>query len=95
MIGNNLSLAGEFVANTALLNGINSENKSDALRTFFDEVQSMASSFTDFLEGTILAILEEQMCAAIGTLGREEEIFPTQRSSEVTIPFFCKADIDE
>jgi hypothetical protein len=91
-VGNNLHLAAEFVANTALLNEINSNDKADALRTFFDEVQSIASSFTDFLEGTIVAILEERLGSGLTTLGREEEIFPTRSYNEVAIPFFCKPD---
>lgn len=94
-VGNNLHLAAEFVANTALLNGINSNDKADALRTFFDDVQSVASSFTDFLEGTIVAILEEQLGSGLTTLGREEEMFPTRRYNEVAIPFFCKPDANQ
>ncbi len=89
-VGNNFHLAAELVANTALLNGINSHDKADALRTFFDEVQSIASSFTDFLEGTIVAILEERLGSGLTMLGREEEIFPTQSYNEIAIPFFFK-----
>jgi hypothetical protein len=94
-VGNNLHLAAEFVANTALLNRINSNDKADALRTFFDEVQSIASSFTDFLEGTIVAILEERLGSGLTTLGREEEIFPTRSYNEVAIPFFFKPDANQ
>lgn len=87
-VGNNLSLAGEIVANMALLNGINSDNKSDALRAFFDEVQSITSSFTDFLEGTILAIIEERFGSDLAAHGRDEDIIPSQSYNEVKIPFF-------
>jgi hypothetical protein len=94
-VGNNLHLAAEIVANTALLNGINSNDKADALRIFFNDVQSVASSFTNFLEGTIMAILEEQLGSGLTTLGREEEIFPTRSYNEVAIPFFCKPDASQ
>jgi len=91
-VGNNLFLAGEFVANMALLNEINSDNKSDALGTFFDEVQSIASSFTDFLEGAIWAIMEERFGSDLGALGGDEDIYPTRSYKEVAIPFFYKSD---
>ena len=91
-VGNNLHLASELVANTALLNKINPNDREDALRTFFNEVQSVASNFTNFLEGTVVVILEEQFGAGLGELGCEEEIFPALSYSEVAIPFFCKSD---
>lgn len=94
-VGNNLALVGEFVANTALLNGINSNSKSDAFKTFFDEVQSIASSFIDFLEGTIVAILEERFGSDVAALGRDEEIEPARSYNEVAIPFFCRPDANE
>jgi len=94
-VGNNLHLAAEFVANTALLNGINPSDKAEALRTFFDEVQSVASNFTDFLEGSIVAILEEQLGSSLATLGREEDVFPVRSYGEVAIPFFCKPDTNQ
>ena len=91
-VGNNLHLASELVANTALLNKINPKDREDALRTFFNEVQSVASNFTNFLEGTVVVILEEQLGTGLSALGREEEIFPAFSYSEVAIPFFCKSD---
>ncbi|MBU6481951.1 MAG: hypothetical protein KGS09_15545 [Nitrospirae bacterium] len=91
-VGNNLHLASELVANTALLSAINSNDREDALRTFFNEVQSVASDFTHFLEGTVVAILEEQFGTSLGALGREEEISPARSYREVSIPFFCKPD---
>lgn len=91
-VGNNLHLASELVANTALLNAINANDCEDALRTFFNEVQSVVSNFTEFLEGTVVAILEEQFGTGLGALGREEEISPARSFSEVAIPFFCKPD---
>jgi hypothetical protein len=94
-MGNNLYVASELVANTALLNAINVNDREDALRTFFAEVQSVTSNFTDLLEGAILAILEEQFGTGLGALGREEEISPALSYSEVAIPFFCKPDASE
>lgn len=94
-VGNNLYLASELVVNTALMNGINSSNKSEAMRVFFNEVQSVASNFTDFLEGAILAILEEQLGSSyLETHALEEEIFPIRSYGEVSIPFFLKPDIN-
>jgi hypothetical protein len=91
-IGNNLHLASELVANTALLNAINANDYEEALRMFFNEVQSVASNFTNFLEGIVVAILEEQFGAGLDALGYEEEISPAHSHSEVAIPFFCKPD---
>ena len=91
-VGNNLHLASELVANAALLKAVGPNSREDALLTFFEEVQSVASNFTDFLEGTILSILEEQFGTSIGALGREEEIFPIYSYSDVSIPFFCIPD---
>ena len=92
-IGNTIHLAAEIVVNTALLNGINSGDKAEALRTFLDDVQSTASNLTDFLEGAILAILEEQLGSShFETLWREEEIFPSLSHNEVAIPFFIKPE---
>lgn len=94
-VGNNLHLASELVVNIALLNAINVNDREDALRTFFEEAQSVASNFTDFLEGTVVAILEEQFGTGLCGLGREEEIFPARSYSEVAIPFFYKPDASE
>lgn len=94
-VGNNLHLASEFVVNIALLKAINANDRVEALREFFDEVQSAASDFTAFLEGAILTILEEQSGAGLATLGREEEIFPTCSYNEVAISFFHKVDASQ
>jgi hypothetical protein len=91
-VGNNLHLASELVANAAVLNAINAIDREDALRTFLDEVKSVASNFTNFLDGTVLAILEEQFGTGLGATGREEEISPARSWSEVAIPFFFKPE---
>ena len=87
-VGNNLDLASELVVNTALLNSINPADRSAALKTFFEEVQSLAGSFTVFLEGAIMAILEEASVSPLATQGRDEEIAPRQRFEDVAIPHF-------
>lgn len=92
-IGNNLYPAAELVVNAALLNGINLGDKAEALGKFHSEVRSVASNFNNFLEGTILVILEEQFGSSyLETHGREEEIFPMHSYNEVAIPFFYKPD---
>lgn len=92
-VGSNLYPASELVANTALLNGINSSNKAEALSTFFGEVQSVTSNFTNFLEGAILTILDEQVGSVYQEKHwREEEIFPVHSYSDIAIPFFCMPD---
>jgi hypothetical protein len=92
-VGNNLYLASELVANTALLNGINSSSKGDALSVFYDEVQTATANFTNFLEGAILAIFEEQFGTSyLASLGQEEEILPEHTFNEIHIPFFYKPD---
>ena len=92
-VGNNLHLASEMVANAALLNALNPKGREVALGEFFNEIQSVASDFTNFLEGTIIAILEEHFGTDLSALGREEEISPALSHSEVAIPFFYKPDV--
>lgn len=91
-VGNNLYLGAELAANAALLKTVDPVDPEQGLRVFFDEVQSTAANFTDFLEGAIMAILEELFCTDIGKLGREEEIFPTLAYSQVEVPYFCIPD---
>ncbi|MBX9917047.1 MAG: hypothetical protein K2Y07_07415 [Nitrosomonas sp.] len=91
-VGNNLYLASELVANTAMLSNINPINLEDALGSLFNDTQSMASQFADFLEGAIVAILEEQFGSGLSGIGQEEVILPTHKFSEVSIPYFCVPD---
>lgn len=91
-VGNNLYLASELVANAAMLGSINTTKLEDALGLLFNDTQSMALNFTDFLEGAIVAILEEQFGPSLPSIGREEVISPTRRFSEVSIPYFCNPD---
>ncbi|MCW5799766.1 MAG: hypothetical protein KIT40_14805 [Nitrospira sp.] len=87
-IGNNLALASELVVNTALLNSINPVDRESALNTYFDEVQSVAASFTVFLEGAIIVFMEVVLKSPLAHQGHEEEIAPCQRYEEVAIPYF-------
>jgi hypothetical protein len=94
-VGNNLDLASELVINTALLNSINSADRSAALKTFFEEVQSLAASFTVFLEGAIIAILEEASGSPLANQGHDEEIAPRQGFEDVAIPYFYNHGLKE
>jgi hypothetical protein len=90
-VGNNLHLASELVANAALLNSINPAEKGAALGRFFDEIQGIAATFTDFLEGAILVVLERDFPAELRG-APEESVSPARSISEVGIPFFCKEE---
>ena len=92
-VGNNLYLGAELAANAALLKAIDPDNPEQGLRVFFDEVQSTAANFTDFLEGAIMVILEDMFGADIGQLGREEDIFPALAYAQIKVPYFCLPDI--
>ena len=91
-VGNNLYLGAELAANAAMLKAIDPANAEQGLRIFFDEVQSTAANFTNFLEGAIMVILEDLFGTDIGQLGREEDIFPTLAYAQVEVPYFCLPD---
>ena len=91
-VGNNLYLGAELAANAALLKAIDPVDLEQGLRVFFDEVQSTAAKFTDFLEGAIMVILEDLFGTDIGKLGLEEDIFPALAYSQVEVPYFCLPD---
>jgi len=76
------------VANLAVLNSIKPEDKSESLQSLFDEVQDIASLFTNFLEGAIMALLKKQLGSDLPLYGTEEEILPTRKSDEIAIPIF-------
>lgn len=79
------------MANAALLNSINPADKGEALGRFFEEIQSIVATFTDFLEGAILVTLEKDFPAELKD-APEERISPARSISEVAIPFFCKEE---
>ena len=91
IVGNNLHLASELIANTALLNCINPDDKGEALGQFFEEIQKMAATFTEFLEGVILAVLEREFFTEI-KCAPEESVLPERSFEEITIPFFFKEE---
>lgn|GEM_PF-5921296 len=86
-VGNNLNLASELVVNTALLNSVNPDDRTAALQSFFEDVQSLAGNFTVFLEGVIIAILEEATGAPLSNQGYDEQIFPRETFENVMIPY--------
>lgn len=94
-VGNNLHLASELVVNFALMNSINPADRSGAMKTFFEEVQSLATSFTVFLEGAIIAIIEEAAGSPLASQGYEEEIAPRKDFKDVAIPYFCNHGLNE
>lgn len=94
-VGNNLYLGAELAANAALLKAIDPVSPEQGLRVFFDEVQSTASNFTDFLEGAIMVILEDLFGTDIGQLGRDEDIFPVLAYAQVEVPYFCLPDTSQ
>jgi len=87
-VGNNLALASELVVNTALLNAINSVDRTVALQTYIGEIQSLAANFTVFLEGVMIAILEETTQTPLANQGYDEDIAPQRGFEDVAIPHF-------
>ena len=88
VVGNTFYQASELVANLAVLNSINPQDRSASLQRFFAEVQEVASLFIHFLQGVIMAILEKQFGSDFSRYGTVEEIFPSRKFDEIAIPFF-------
>lgn len=59
-----------------------------------DETQSIASSFTAFLEGAMIAIFEEAAQLPLSQQGYKEEISPGKKFEDVVIPYFYVHDIE-
>jgi hypothetical protein len=91
-IGNNLHLAAELVANAAVLKAVNPTNPEVGFQTFLDDVQTMTSHFTTFLEGAAIVLLETTLGGKLADHGREEELHVQQSYSEVQLPYFCAPD---
>lgn len=87
-IGNNLSIAGELVANRALLNHGDSKSLPDGFTKFFDDIHSISSCFTDFAEGVTIVILRSRMGENLESFAVEEEIASLLNYEDVCIPFF-------
>lgn len=88
VIGNNLYLGAELVANAALLSSIDSENMVNAQFIFFEEIQAVAANFNNFLEGAAMIILDKIFNGEIAV--REDEISPKLAPDEVFLPYFCR-----
>ena len=86
--GNTFHQASETAVNLAVLNGINREDKSAALKTFLDDIQNAADLFNDFLDGVILVILVRCFGTNLSALWVEDEVHPTKSLDEIDIPFF-------
>ena len=86
--GNTFSLASETAVNLAVLNGINRQDRTAALKAFLDEVQNVTLLFIDFLSGVTLVLLERCFGDNLSALGVEEELHPTKDLDEIDIPFF-------
>ena len=90
VVGNTFYQASELVANLAVLNSIDPQDKPASMQKFFEEVEEVASLFIDFSQGAIMAILEKQFGSEFLRLGTEEEIFPSRKFDEIAIPFFYR-----
>lgn len=87
-VGNNMYIASELVVNSAVLNATSQQDEAAALETFLDEVQSVASHFTSFLEGAILVLLESALPTPLAGQSRCESIEPRFCFGDVAIPHF-------
>lgn len=93
-VGNNFALASELVVLNAVLNSINPADKAAALQKFFDEVQSLAEHFTIFLEGALIALLEEATQSKFSNLQHEDQEIVLQEGwGDVGIPHFYHHDL--
>ncbi len=88
-IGNNIHLAAEFITNAALFRAAHPTDLEVGMKTFLDDVQSMASHFTTFLEGVTLVLLKKLYGDRFTDQSVEEAMTVTQSLSEVRIPYFC------
>jgi hypothetical protein len=91
-IGNNIDLGAELITNAALFRAAHPTDLAVGMQTFLDDVQSMASHFTNFLEGVTLVLLRKTLGDDFRNQGTEEEIIVNQSFSQVRIPYFCAPD---
>ena len=92
IIGNNLHLGAEMVANVAVFRSVGSAGPAESLQVFFDDVQTMANHMTTFLEGVTMRITEIALGTSLEVAAKEESIAVTQSFGEVSIPYFCAPD---
>ena len=93
-VGNNLNLAAELVANSAVFKAIDSTGPEAGLKTFFSDVQTVYSHFTNFFEGATVVLLEKALGGQLGDHGYEVNVAVGQSYSEVQLPYFCAPDRD-
>ena len=91
-LGNNVDLAAEFVVNAAIFRTAHPTDIECGMKTFLDDVQSMAGHFTTFLEGVSLVLLRKLFGEHFVDQSTEEEVTVTRSFSEVHIPYFCAPD---
>ncbi|MCI5106350.1 MAG: hypothetical protein MRY76_06540 [Pseudomonadales bacterium] len=87
-VGNNVAFASELVANIAFLHEIDPTDRGNALSVFFKESQDVTHEVTEFIEGTLLAILEKSLGDSIGKFVSEEELNPSRSYGDIAIPHF-------
>ena len=91
-IGNNIDLAAETIANAALFNAAAGADLEAGMAKFLDEVQTMTSHLTTFLEGITLVFLQVIFGANFSAKATEEEIGVELSFAKVQIPYFCAPD---
>jgi len=91
-IGNNIDLAAELITNAAIFRTSHPTNIEAGAQTFLNDVQTMASHFTTFLEGISLFYLKKMLGDNLAEQGHNVEIKVAQQFSEVCIPYFCAPD---
>ena len=87
-VGNNIAFASEIVANTAFLHEIDPNNRANALSKFFKESQDVTHEVIEFIEGTLIAILEKALGDQLGQFVSEEELNPPRNYNDIAIPHF-------
>ncbi len=82
----------ELITNAALFKAAHPTDLAVGMQTFLDDVQSMASHFTTFLEGLTLVLLRKTLGEDFANQGTAEEVIVNQSFSQVRIPYFCAPD---
>ena len=81
--------------NTAVLQSANEQDESAALQRLLDEVQTIATQFTSFLEGVTLLLLELVIPSLESTQGSVEVIDPQLSFVDIAIPHFYNHDLPD
>nr|WP_295777265.1 hypothetical protein [Rhodoferax sp.] len=91
-VGNNLNLAAELVANSAVFGAADSNDPEAGLKIFLDDVQTVYSHCTNFFEGATIVLLEKALGGRLGDHGYDVNVAVRQAYSEVQLPYFCALD---